>query len=531
MMLQLLLIAALAEVNAPTEPRSDLIEVPIGQRQLFLDDFCVAKKERVQATMHSPEKRGAVIRPDVLADGSRIQTYGTVPLWSPEERVFKMVYMAFPMENHDQIGAALAISEDGIHWKKPDLGQGVTVRGSTSNNRIFVDRDLRWGDNALWNVIRDEHDSDPSRRYKGLLGAEGRIPVVSSDCIHWTKLTGPKIPSHDTSTLTYDEPRRRYLAVLKTFNESGRAAALSISEDFQQWSTPRLCFSTDKIDQKMAHKVVGERIHNKRFTIPLFVDPEPGPNFKPPAGHIPTWRAECYAFSIFPYEGLYIGLPMIYYPTGQELPTRNNTDGFHNIQLAMSRDLTEWKRLGERGTFIGPSPIDAGLIGVFDRQELIPPSRPVLMGDELWFYYTGFKTRIPPFSRNTDGSPRDPATLTADERADLADGWSAICLAVLRRDGFVSLNAGETPGTLLTKPFAARGTKLLINTDASEGHCKVEVLDAQRKILAISEPVVGDQLRAGVSWKSGNLTDLKGKVVCLRFTMRKAQLYSFWLDE
>jgi hypothetical protein len=434
------------------------------------------------------------------------------------------------MENNDLIGAALAVSKDGIRWQKPDFGHGVAVRGSTNNNRIFVERALRWGDNALWNVVRDPNDKDASRRYKGLLGCAGRIPVFSGDCIRWTILPGVKIPSSDTSTMTYDEQRRRFLAVLKTFNQYGRAAALSISEDFQHWSRPRLCFSTDDTDQRMALDVVRRRVQDRRYAVPLFVDPEPVPGFKPPKGHIPTWRAECYAFSVFPYEGVYIGLPMIYYPTGQELPRRDNTDGFDLIQLAMSRDLTHWKRLGDRGAFIGPSPVDRGQIGVFDRQQLIPPSRPLVMGDELWFYYTGFKTRVPPFSRNPDGSPRDQATLTAEERADLADGWSAICLAVLRRDGFVSLDAGEKPGTLLTKAFVFGGTKLNVNVDATGGELSVAVLDGGGRAIAVSEPVTGNEPRAMLRWRSGDLASVKGKTVSLCFTLRRARLYSFWCE-
>jgi hypothetical protein len=452
-------------------------------------------------------------------------------MWVPDEQVFKMVYMAFPMENHDQIGAALATSKDGLNWQKPELGQGVEVRGSTKNNRIFVDRRLRWGDNALWNVVYDPDDPDPNRRYKGLLGAVGRTPVVSSDCIRWKTISDVRIHSEDTSTLIYDDQQQQFLAILKSFNKYGRASVFCTSDDFEHWSKPRPCFSTDDLDQQMARAVIRNRIRDQRFAVPQFVDPEPSSSASPPNGRIPTWRAECYAFSAFPYEGLYIGLPMIYYPTGEDLPARNNTDGFDCIQLAMSRDLTKWKRLGDRGTFIGPSPIDKGLIGVFDRQELIPPSRPIVKENELWFYYTGFKSRIPLYARGADGMPRDPATLTAEESADLADGWSAICLAVLRRDGFVSLDAGATPGTLVTEPFTLHATKLFANVDATGGDMHVEILNDKQKPMSLSSDIVGDQPRANVTWKSGEFSSLQGETVRLRFTLRNAKLYSFWFED
>ena len=43
---------------------AEVISVPLGQRQLFLDDYCVAKSDGLRKTMHSPVKRGAVIQPD-----------------------------------------------------------------------------------------------------------------------------------------------------------------------------------------------------------------------------------------------------------------------------------------------------------------------------------------------------------------------------------------------------------------------------------------------------------------------------------
>lgn len=515
---------------------ADVVELRPGMRQLFLDDTLVEQATQLRSKLHSPEKRGAVLKPDTLADGNRIQTYGTVPMWIPDEQVFKLIYMAFPPESADEIGAALAISKDGLHWEKPVLNQGITVRGSDRNNRIFVDRELRWGDNALWNVIYDPDDQDPARRYKGLLGAIGRQPVFSRDGIHWAKSSSPRILSGDTSTLTYDPERKRFLAFVKGQNAFGRAANVSISDDFINWSVPQPCFGADENDQPLAVDQIRRRIHDRRLALPLFVDPDPALGFRPPDQYIPTWRAECYTFAAFPYEGIYIGLPMLYYPTGQALPQRNNTDGFDVIQLAMSRDLVHWTRVGERQAFLGPSPIDRGLVGVFDRQEIIPPSRPLLVGDELWFYYTGFKARIPPYSLNPDGSSRDPATLTEEEQADLADGWSAICLATLRRDGFVSWDGGQDGGSLLTRPMKFTGKSLWFNLDARDGDAQVEILDESGTPLADfagekAARVAGNGVRLPVKFSSAaDLSNFAGRVVRLRIHLRSASLYAIWTE-
>ena len=43
-----------------------VFRVPRGQRQLFLDDHGIEKISNLKRTMHSPRKRGAVIRPPFL---------------------------------------------------------------------------------------------------------------------------------------------------------------------------------------------------------------------------------------------------------------------------------------------------------------------------------------------------------------------------------------------------------------------------------------------------------------------------------
>ena len=105
-----------------------------------------------------------------------------------------------------------------------------------------------------------------------------------------------------------------------------------------------------------------------------------------------------------------------------------------------------------------------------------------------------------------------------------------MCLAVLRRDGFVSRDAGDEPGTLLTKPFVLAGTALYVNVDVKAGELNVTVLDGDGQTVAVSEPVTGDEPRAEFRWKSGNLNSVKGKTVSLRLSLRNAQLYSFWSE-
>jgi hypothetical protein len=103
-------------------------------------------------------------------------------------------------------------------------------------------------------------------------------------------------------------------------------------------------------------------------------------------------------------------------------------------------------------------------------------------------------------------------------------------LAVLRRDGFISLDAGDQEGHVVTKPFEMSGGKLTVNANAHEGELRVEVLDSQNVVVAISENLGEDSTGKELQWKQGELAGLKGQMVALRFTLRNAQVYSYWLE-
>ncbi len=517
--------------KAATEP----LPLTVGQHQLFLDNFIVEKLAGVRRVMHQPEKRGALLRPDIPSDGDLVQVR-SAPLWVPEEGLYKLYYLAYARDPKYTVGMALATSEDGIHWQKPILG-AVEVHGSKENNWVVVDPALTWPNNAMEGIVYDPEDTHPERRYKALLGAENRKPVVSPDGIHWTRLGTEEIPSSDESQLVYDGNAGRYLAIVKTSNLYGRAFAVCSSTDFEHWTAPRSLFGADAEDQQMAPDVIRQHVNDPHMLGPLFVDPDPASGWKPPRGttHLPTWRAEVYNVAIFPYEGTYLALPAMYYPTGTSLPVPNNTDGFDVIQLATSRDLAHWDRLGDRGEFIGPSGIEHGRVGVFDRVQLLPTNRPLLKDDELWFYYSGLKWRDPVYGLNTDGTPRDPGTLSQDERADLNEGWGAVCMAALRRDGFISLDA-DGEGDVLTRPVRLAGQNLFLNLSAREGRATVELLDMDGVPVggfsaADAIPPIGDSVQLSASWRlHPDISGLSGRIVRLKIHLEHASLYSLWVE-
>jgi hypothetical protein len=482
-----------------------------GERQLFLDDCDVESMEGLKRSMHSPVKRGALIRPTPPEETS-VQTR-SAPAWDPETGVYKLWLLT--SRTNGTSGTTYVESKDGLHWTKPILRQ-KEISGSLENNLVTPDPARDWPANAIENVVYDPDDPDPARRFKGFAHCFDREPMVSPDGIQWKLLDVPMLKSADESNLSYDPQTRTFIATLKTTGPHGRAHAITTSKDFEHWTEPVLTFHADDLDQEIGRASIAAR----------FADP----TLQQPSHNIPeTYNVDIYNVSVFRYEGLYIAMPSFYHQTGKvpgdwpgfadpRIPPdmlegyRQSGDwsGFHDVQLMSSRDLTAWQRLGERKPFIGSSKLGSG---AYDLACVLPPSSPIVRDDELWFYYTGGMNY----------------GLILDKGVDV-DAF-AVCLAVLRRDGFVSLDAGEQRGTITSAPFSMPEGELWVNVDAPGGELWAEVLGADGAVRAVSEVISGDLSRAQLQWKRGNLNNLQGDVVKLRFIVRKGSFYSYWFDD
>jgi hypothetical protein len=140
----------------------------------------------------------------------------------------------------------------------------------------------------------------------------------------------------------------------------------------------------------------------------------------------------------------------------------------------------------------------------------------VYRGDEIWIYYTA-----QPFTHG-------------DYSLAEKDALGSVMRAVLRRDGFVSVDAGPEPGWFITPPLVFAGGQLVLNVDTGGGgHVRVEIQDVRGApvpgyALADCDPVNGNSVRYAVSWKGKNeLGALAGKPVRLKFSLRSAKLFAF----
>jgi hypothetical protein len=476
----------------------------IGTRkQLFIDDHVVDRIDGVERTLNQPAKyMGNPIMIPLYPWEGRLELYGTV-LREPSGE-FRMWYtgmggMGVPplswsgpsvpawkaMSTGSKARAksadpsnmlysiCYATSNDGVFWDRPPLGL-VDYKGSKDNNMVIPDA-------CPANVIIDPRESNPDRLYKSLF-FEARDPsgtpnmgdgvsvAFSPDGLHWTKYEGNPVITRasDAHTLLgWDDLHGLYVSYCRPSVHEGnmlRRIGRSVSRDFMDWTEP------------------------EDVLVPDDQDPE-GMQF--------------YSMPAFKYEEYYLG-QIHAYRTDPEAP-HVRFAGFVDVQLAASRDGIAWQRLGDRKPFIPNGPP-----GSIDAAEIYVAMAPVVMGDELWFYYS------PGYMEHGVTGRSGP-----------------ICLAKLRLDGFVSVDAGDEIGTLVTKPFLCGGGRLSINAAAGGGMVGLAVLDESgiqypgfsRQECALFD---GDSIGHNMTWREHlSLDELEGRSVRLKFYLKNAKLYAF----
>jgi hypothetical protein len=396
-----------------------------------------------------------------------------------------------------------------LDWEKPFLQryeyEGVSWDGQPiagQNNIIPGGID----------AVRDPNDPDPNRRYKGQhhsddTRAKKKKFAVSPDLFEWTWLEVPSIPQGGHSTLTYDEDRELFIITVKRRGPYGRSVCLTTSENFVEWSEAEMIFHADQVDQENGRERLARFFDDARYLSPVRNRPE-------------EYKTDIYELAVFPYEGLYLGMPSMFHHSGKHAPLYENVDGRKTVELVSSRNLRNWHRVAGRKPFLELSPIGDG--SAYDTGQLRPTNRPLVRNDELWFYYGS--------SRHRDHSQ---AAVFAREYLDNR----AVCMAKLRLDGFCSLKGGIEPGSVLTKPVDVDGGKLQINVDSWRGRVRAEVLDAAdgRPLSGYSMeesiPAVADSIDQSMRWKEkSDLSGLAGKTVRIRFWLLRAELYGFWFD-
>ena len=337
------------------KPMDEIFDVPNGQRQLFLDDVGVSQVRGLVRTIHPLEKKGAVIEPD--APREHAVSLRCAPAWVPEDRCYKLWL-------NTSAGMAYAESSDGLHWQRPALRcrecggslENSLVAGPCGSRVVYdpfdPDASRRYKamvlrgcsermvspDGASWRMlypqghvladpsqyqlswiiqVREHPDAPADERFQGWGRYQTQDITVSADGIHWRKLECPGLPSGDEANLSHDRQAGIFIATLKVgeMTRYCRSISLATSHDFEHWTKPELVFHTDDEDQESARTIIAEHLAND--------------SLYQPAHNVPAeYMADVYNMGVFRYEGLYLGMPEIFYHTGN---TNFNSDGFISL--------------------------------------------------------------------------------------------------------------------------------------------------------------------------------------------------------
>ncbi len=176
-----------------------------------------------------------------------------------------------------------------------------------------------------------------------------------------------------------------------------------------------------------------------------------------------------------------------------------------------------------------------GLKGDYDGGQIYTASRPIVVKDEVWIYYTGCRRDHSYFAT--------PATARygMDCRTDV--DWSdprwgdemTICLAKIKRDRYASLSTG-TQGSFIIDHGELDGTRLLVNTRAPLGSVKAQVLDRDHNPIAGFElsacrGFIGDSVAGEITWAGKSLAELpRGSEISLRFVLDDADMFAYELS-
>jgi len=216
--------------------------------------------------------------------------------------------------------------------------------------------------------------------------------------------------------------------------------------------------------------------------------------------------SQIYGHRGFVYESMWIGFMRV-------MHTKRKGWKQTPVELTCSRDGRHWTRVGRREEFL---PVSGG-DDDWDADYHNPTSAPILVGNELWIFY--------------ESSLRPDHDRQKGDRHGLG-------LAILRRDGFVSLNAGDAVGTVRTRPLRFEGSRLHINAEVADGgHVRVGFIsrEGNKPIKGLSagdcRPITAGGTDLPVSWPVGDdISHLADRHVRLEFQLRNAKLYSFWIE-
>ena len=450
-----------------------VIDIDVG-RQLFVDDFLI-DKTTLTRTFHRAEmhETNPVLKPDRPWEASTKSSGHP----APTAMVFSDGVWYDPAEKLFKIWYMGGYVASTCYATSPD-GLHWTkpeLKLKPPTNQVQVG----WRDSAT--VWLDLADSDPARRFKFFVvgrATKGWAASVffSADGTDWGRPVALTPPLGDRTTVFYNPFRKVWVySIRRDAPGLGRARWYREHPDAAGGASWR----------------AGEPV------------PWVGADrLDPPRDDLKT-APQLYNLDAVAYESVLLGLFTIWPGQPRDRAKPNY------VCLGFSRDGFHWHR-PDRRPFVGVSE----RCGDWNWGNVQSAGGGCLVvGEKLYFYVSA----------------------RAGVRGSAASGVCTTGLAVLRRDGFASMDAGDEPGELTTRAVRFTGRRLFVNAEVA-GELRVEVLGADGKAIAglgrdDCLPVRGDKTLQPVAWRGrADLGKLAGKPVRFRFHLRKGRLFAFWVS-
>ncbi|MEX2577983.1 MAG: hypothetical protein WD342_02905 [Verrucomicrobiales bacterium] len=485
------------------------------RRELFVDDALIESVSgAARLELHHPEAREIALEHDAAWEGTGSGYHSVFQ----DGDLYRMYYKAWHIEVKDgkmNTGAhplycCYAESDDGIHWRKPELGL-VEFEGSAANNIVLAPETFGEvkSDPGHPAVFKDENpDCPPEARYKAIIRASkpyGLLLFQSPDGLNWSLAHPEPVITEgafDSQNLAFFDPvLGAYRAYWRVFSAGGT--------DAENWKPKGVRAIRTAVSEDLVHW-------------------EPWKDL----AYVDSPAEELYTNGVKPYHRaphLLLGFPARYLDRGWSEAMRALPEPDHRETRAAANQ--------RYGTALTESLLMASRDGVTFKRWNEAFLRPGIEREGTWHYGQQYLAWHAVETAGTlEGAPNE-LSFYASESYWTGQG-SRLRRYVLRLDGFVSASAPMEGGELLTKPVVFSGDRLALNLSTSAaGGVRVEIQDAAGEpvpgfALDDCPPVFGDAHDRVVAWDSGaDLSDLAGKPVRLRFELKDADLYAYRFRE
>ena len=211
------------------------------RRELFVDDYLIETMVgEAELLLHKPVMKEVVLIHDAPWEGNTCGYHITFQ----DGDLYRMYYRGSDAPNFQEVRSpvtCMAISTDGIHWEKPNLGI-IEFEGSTANNIVWKGR----GSHNFQPFLDENPACRSDEKYMavgGIRREKGLWTFSSPDGIHWRSMSeSPMITDYYSldgdNRVFWDPVRHEYRCYFRHRQNGLRAFMTCTSKDFIRWSEP-----------------------------------------------------------------------------------------------------------------------------------------------------------------------------------------------------------------------------------------------------------------------------------------------------